>query len=146
MKKILNPTVLLRVAAIVTLLYCIGHSMGWPWTPATGPEEQKIIDAMKTHHFDVDGIARTFEDFYLGFGIIISAFMLFQAVVLWQVGSLANSNPKSAKAIAFTFLLSFVVNAFLAWKYFFPVPAIMAVVIAASLAGAMMVSPRDKKQ
>ena len=59
-----------------------------------------------------------------GFGLIISAFLLVQAVVLWQL---------QIRPIVASFLVAFVVNAILAWMFFFAVPAVMAVAIAACL-------------
>jgi len=44
----MTPSFLLRIAAVITLLYCAGHTMGMPWTPATGPQEAAVLDAMKT--------------------------------------------------------------------------------------------------
>jgi len=62
----------LRFAALITLLYCAGHTMGMPWTPATGSQETAVIDAMKSARFDALGSERTYWQFYFGFGLIIS--------------------------------------------------------------------------
>jgi len=120
----MKPSILLRVASIITLLYFAGHTAGMPWTPAAGPGELPVIEAMKTHRFETEGFARTYWDFYFGFGLIISAFLLVQAVVLWQL---------QIRPIIASFLVAFVVNAILAWMFFFAVPAGMAVAIAACL-------------
>ena len=82
-----------------------------PWTPAAGPEELPVIEAMKTHRFETEGFARTYWDFYFGFGVIISAFLLVQAVVLWQLGSLARTGAAQVRPIVASFLVAFVVNA-----------------------------------
>ena len=120
----MKPSILLRIASIITLLYFAGHTAGMPWTPAAGPGELPVIEAMKTHRFETEGFARTYWDFYFGFGLIISAFLLVQAVVLWQL---------QIRPIVASFLVAFVVNAILAWMFFFAVPAVMAVAIAACL-------------
>ncbi len=38
----------LRIASILTLLYCAGHAAGMPWTPAQGPGEVTVLEAMKS--------------------------------------------------------------------------------------------------
>jgi hypothetical protein len=38
---------------------------------------------MKSHHFDAMGFSRTYWDFYYGFGLVISGYLLVQAVMLW---------------------------------------------------------------
>ena len=81
----------LRIAAVITLLYFAGHTAGMPWTPYTNPEAMPILEAMKNHIFEAEGFKGTYWDLYFGFGIIISAFLLVQAAVLWQVASLAKT-------------------------------------------------------
>jgi hypothetical protein len=88
--------------------------------------------------------SRTYWDFYFGFGVIISAFLLVQAVVLWQVGSLAKTDTLRVRPIVASFLVAFLVNAALAWRYFFAVPAAMAAVIALCLAIALVLASRAK--
>ncbi len=129
----MKPSILLRIASIITLLYFAGHTAGMPWTPAAGPGELPVIEAMKSHRFQMEGFARTYWDFYFGFGVIISAFLLVQAVALWQLGSLAKTGAQIRPIVA-SFLVAFVVNAILAWMFFFPVPAVTAAAIAICLA------------
>jgi len=129
----MKPSVLLRIASIITLLYFAGHTAGIPWTPAAGPGELPVIEAMKTHRFETGGFSRTYWDFYFGFGVIISAFLLVQAMVLWQLGTLARTGAVQIRPIIASFLVAFVVNAILAWMFFFAVPVVMAAAIAICL-------------
>jgi len=129
----MKPSILLRIASIITLLYFAGHTAGMPWTPAARPGELPVIEAMKTHRFETEGFARTYWDFYFGFGVIISAFLPLQAVALWQLGSLARTGAAQIRPIIASVLVAFVVNAILAWMFFFAVPAVMAAAIAICL-------------
>jgi hypothetical protein len=140
----MNATRFLRIAAVITLLYCAGHTAGAPWTPATAPEQLLVLEAMKSQSFEVEGVERTYWDFYLGFGVIISVFLLVQAVVLWQVGSLANANGGRIRSIIVAFLVAFMLNAALAWRYFFAVPAIMAIAISLTLVVALVLAGRAR--
>jgi hypothetical protein len=134
----------LRIAAVVTLLYFAGHTAGMPWTPYTDPEALAIIEAMKNHSFEAEGLKGTYWDFYFGFGIIISLFMFVQAAVLWQVASLAKTDAIRIRPIVVSFLVAFFINAALAWKYFFAVPVVMSGVIVLCLAISLVLASRSQ--
>jgi hypothetical protein len=132
----------LRISAIITLLYFAGHTAGMPWTPYSNPEAKTIVEGMKNHSFEGEGFKGTYWDLYFGFGLTISVFLLFQAAVLWQAASLAKTDPIGVRPIIVSFLVAFIINAGLAWKYFFAVPAVMAAVIALCLAVSLIVGSR----
>jgi len=140
----MKASLFLRIAAVITLLYFAGHTAGMPWTPYTSPEAVPVLEAMKNQSFEANGFKGTYWDFYFGFGVIISAFLLVEAVVLWQVGSLAKIDANRVRPIIASFLVAYIVNAALAWKYFFAVPAVMAALIALCLAIALVLASRTK--
>lgn len=115
----------LRIAAIVTLLHCAGHTMGMPWTPATGPQETAVIDAMKSVRFDALGSERTYWEFYLGFGLAISVYLAVQSVVLWLMAGLAKRDSARLRPIIAAFFISFALSVVVAWKFFFSIPFFM---------------------
>ena len=82
----MSPIFWLRAAAAVTLLYALGHALGGleSWSPISA---NPTLDAMRTFEFDVMGRMRTYLDFYLGFGHIITVLLLLQAVLLWQLAA-----------------------------------------------------------
>ena len=132
----------LRIASIVTLLYCAGHTMGIPWTPATGPAEAPVLAAMKSAQFDAMGATRTYWDFYFGFGVTISLLLLLLACVLWQLAALERRKPGTTRPINAAFCIAFIANAFIAQQYFFIIPVVMTLMIAACFAVAFYLSPR----
>ena len=134
----------LRSAAILTLLYCAGHTIGMPWTPYTDPEATSVLEAMKSHSFEEQGFKGTYWDIYFGFGLIITVYLLVQAAVLWQMASLAKTDAVRVRPIVVSFLIAFVINAALAWKYFFAVPVVMAGLIAICLAIALVLAGRTQ--
>jgi len=92
----------------------------------------------------MDGFRRTYWDLYFGFGLIISGYLLVQAVVLWQIGSLAKTDPLRVRPVVASFFVAFLVNAVFSWKYFFAIPLIMAVAISVCLALAFVMAGRSK--
>src|SRR5262249_10863977 len=84
----MTPRWLLRIAAILSLLYCLGHTAGMPWTPSTGGHTDLVVGGMKSFTFDVFGSTRSYWDFYQGFGLTLTVLQLLGAVVLWLVAGL----------------------------------------------------------
>jgi hypothetical protein len=132
----------LRIAAVLTLLYCAGHTSGMPWTPYTSAEATSVIETMKGHSFEEQGFKGTYWDIYFGFGLVISVYLLLQAVVLWQVASLARTDAMRVRPIVVSFLIAFIINVGLSWKYFFIIPVVMAALIAICLAMALVLARR----
>ena len=129
----MKTSTLLRIAAVLMFLYFAGHTAGAPWTPGEAPADIVVVNAMKSDHFPVIGATRSYWDFYLGFGLIISVMQLSQAVVLWQLGTLAKTEAARLRPIIAVFCLSLVINAILGWMYFFAIPIVMALLIAICL-------------
>ena len=107
----MKSSTLLRIAAVLMFLYFAGHTAGAPWTPGEAPADIAVVDAMKSNHFLVIGLARSYWDLYFGFGLIISVMQLAQSIVLWQLGSLAKIDAARLRPIIAVFCLSLVVNA-----------------------------------
>jgi hypothetical protein len=130
----------LRIAAVLTLLYCAGHTSGMPWTPYTGPEAASVLETMKGHSFAEQGFQGTYWDLYIGFGLVISLYLLLQAALLWQVASLAKTDARRVRPIVVSFLLALVINVVLSWRYFFIVPVVLGGLIVICLASALVLA------
>jgi uncharacterized membrane protein len=128
----MKTPILLRVASIFTLLFAAGHTLGGmqSWSPAG---DTAVLQAMRSFRFDAEGVSRTYWDFYIGFGLIISVFLLVQAVVLWQLAAVAKKHPNEIRPIVGVLMLAMLANAALSWKFFFAVPVILAIAIAVAL-------------
>ena len=138
----MKTSTLLKIAAVLMLLYFAGHTAGGPWTPGEAAADVAVVDAMKSKHFPVIGMSRSYWDFYFGFGLIISVMQLFQAVLLWQLATLAKTEAARLRPIIAVFCLSLVVNAILSSVYFFPIPLVTASLIAICLALAFVSAKR----
>ena len=110
----------------------------------TDPEATSVLEAMKSHSFESEGFKGTYWDLYFGFGLVISVYLLVQAAVLWQVGSLAKTDAILVRPIVVSFLVAFIINAALAWKYFFVVPVVMSGVIALCLTISLVLASRTQ--
>jgi hypothetical protein len=138
-----KPPLLLRISSILALLFAAGHASGGLsfWSPAG---ETEVLRAMRSFHFDVAGVSRTYLDFYLGFGFITGIYLLIQAVVFWQLASIAKTDAFRVRPLIGSFLLANVVSAFLAWRFIFLVPVVSFAVIAACLGLAFFASGKSR--
>src|SRR5262245_6784436 len=136
----MTSTLFLRIAAVIALLNGAGHTAGAPWTPATETAQLATIEAMKSQTFAFEGVQRTYWSFYFGFGVIISVFLFLEALVLWQLGTLARTDAARLQGVIAAFLAASLGNAYLGWRYFFAIPTIMSVAIALCLGIALILA------
>ena len=134
----MNPNVLLRIAAVITLLLGVGHMMGRPWTPADDPFALVVVGAMKSHSMHVMGFDRTFMDFYQGFGWMLGITLFVQAAVLWLAAGLLKTDRARALWIAAVFCMANVVQTVLAGVYLFTAPLVMSALVALCLGLAVL--------
>jgi hypothetical protein len=131
----MNTTLLLRIASGISFLFAIGHSIGGlqKWSPMG---DNEVLKAMAAVHFDVMGAQRSYFDFYMGFGWSISVTMLMQAVLLWQMASLAKTNAAAVRPMIAVIALATLAGGVIAWVFIIPIPAIFSAVLVATLAAA----------
>jgi hypothetical protein len=121
----MTTAVLLRISAVISLLFTIGHSLGGTkrWSPMG---ENDVLKAMETVRFDTMGVNRSYLDFFMGFGWSLSVAMLLQSVLLWQLASLARSNAAQVRPMIAAFALATLAGGAIAWIFIFPVPALFS--------------------
>jgi hypothetical protein len=129
-----SPKLILRGAALVTVLLAAGHSFGSPWTPAVDPRAHDVVVAMQTYRFDVMGLRRSYFDFYEGFGWMLSAYLIGHAILFWQLSGLAPRRGLGVRPIVAVLCLESFAAALVAWRFLFWVPTVMSGTIAACLA------------
>jgi hypothetical protein len=128
-----NPVLLLRAAAGITVLLAVGHTLGHPWTPVGDAEGQRIVDAMRSYRFDVMGLTRSYDDFYQGFGWMNGVYLLAHAILFWQLSNLAKVAPNYARPQVALLCIESVLVAALAARFLFWIPLGMSATIAALL-------------
>jgi hypothetical protein len=134
-------TTWLRVAAVLSVLLALGHTAGGlqHWSPVGDTE---VLRSMGTFRFDALGSNRSYLDFYLGFGYIISLYMFAQALLLWQLASLASLPDAKVRPMVAIFLAVSVGATALDWTLFFVVPTVFNLIISICLALAWLAGAR----
>lgn len=141
----ISVSMMLRTASVITLVFAAGHTLGGlqSWSP---PGETEVLREMRSFRFDAEGASRTYWDFYIGFGLMISVFLFAQSVVLWQLSAVARRDGALVRPILGAFFVSTVATAALAWRFFFTTPLVLASTIALFLALAFAVARRHTIQ
>jgi len=132
---------LYRTAAVLILLFDLGHSAGFPWSD---PKWGVDTSAMRSSHFQILGFSRTYWDFYVGFGLSVSVYLLLAGILAWQLGSVPTQTFPLVRATAWVLSLSFVALTVLHWVYFFTIPIIFSGLIAVCLVSATWRSTRTR--
>lgn len=127
---------LYRIASVVFILFAVGHTVGFlTFKPAT-PEGLAVRDAMNQVRFQAEGSTVTYGDFYLGFGLYSTVYLLFSAFLAWHLGDLSRDNPRAIGALAWVFVAVQVASLALSWKYFLLPPVILSALATIFLAWA----------
>lgn len=135
----MKPTMFLRIASAVALVQFAAHTFLFvSSSPRHGPEEVAVVEAMKAHRFDFMGSMRSYWDFYFGYGLEAAFICLIEAVLLWQLATIAKTGAPMVRPIVALFCLANIGHAILTWKYFFITPIVPDVVIAVCLAFAFV--------
>jgi hypothetical protein len=91
----MKPALLLRIAAVLTFVHAVLHTIGGVFgEPDPGPATA-AVQAMKMNQFLLMGNTRSYWDLYRGFGLAVTIFLTVEAVIFWHLG-LAIVTAKSA--------------------------------------------------
>jgi len=123
----------LRAASVASFLFFAGHTAGYPWTPSPTSLTEAIVGPMKSSAFPVMGTARTYWDFYLGFGLTVSVLLLLESVVLWCLATLVTHEPRQLRPVLLAFLVANLLQLGLVIGFFFVAPLALNVLLIACL-------------
>jgi hypothetical protein len=127
MKK---PVLFLRIAAILTFIHAVLHTVGGVFSePGPGPASV-AAEAMRVNQFLVMGHVRSYWDYYRGLGLGVTICLTAEAVLFWQLSSLAKTDAQRLRPIMATFLIAYTVFAVNSSAYFFVGPVIAEILIA----------------
>jgi hypothetical protein len=137
----LKPAIFYRIASILLLLFAALHTFGFrQFDPQWGVES--LISLMRSIHFDILGTSRTYWDFFVGFGLFFTIFLLFTAVLAWQLGDLSRQTFAEMRVTAWALVLCFTAVTIVAFRYAFVVPIVFSALILLCLTVAAWLSPK----
>ena len=135
----MTAKVWLRLSAVLTLIFCLAHTFGYPWVGGLSADQLTQMSGINTITVVTEGFERSYSDFHKGFGLYISAMLLVQAIVMWQLGSTAKTEPRTAKFVTAALACLFAGTVVLDYFFFFWGPIVFSALIALTLAIAFYV-------
>lgn len=137
----MKAPVLYRIAAVLLLLFAIGHTLGFRQSdPQWGVDS--LLASMRSIHFDVQGFQRSYWDLFLAAGFSVGVFYLFAAVLAWQLGRLPAATLALLRGTAWAFALCFAAITLVSWRYLFILPIVFSIVITLCLTLAAWLSAK----
>jgi hypothetical protein len=102
----LRASTLYRIASVLLLLFDAGHTLGFRQSdPSWGVDT--LLVSMRSIHFNVQWFSRTYWDLFVGSGFFVSVFLLFAAVLAWQLGGLSAETLALMRGPAWALALCF---------------------------------------
>ena len=141
----MSPVALFRLAALVALVQFLAHTaMFVSYRPVHGPEEVAVVETMKAQVFSFSGYIRSYWDMYFGYGLFSAFNCLLEAMLLWFLASVASTAPRQAAFGAGIFLLANLVYTALVFRFFFLLPGLFDLALAALMAWILFSSLRTR--
>ena len=136
MRNMAKP--LYRIASVLFLLFAAGHTAGFlTFRPKTA-DAIAVQEGMSRVQFDFGGASVTWNGFYTGFGLFVSAYLVFSAFFAWRLSTAKPDEAALARTLAWMLFAVQLVNIGLCLYYFGPVQAIFATACAAALGWAVL--------
>src|ERR1700730_5700455 len=129
----MRTVLFLRIASVLTLIHAALHTIGGVFGGAAPGVQQATVAVMKANQFAVMGAMRSYWDFYMGLGLVVSVFLTLEAIVFWQLGSLVKTDALRLRPILATFLVGYLCASVVSYRYFFAGPVITEILIALCL-------------
>lgn len=131
-----------RLAAAVLVLFAALHTFGFlTFTPPT-PEGLAVRDAMNNVGMHVGGDTFTYGGFYRGMGLSVTAYLVFCAIVAWQLGALRDAR-QVFRVLAGSSIAVQIAGFALSCLYISLFPALFSAAVAALLAWGFVARERE---
>jgi hypothetical protein len=117
---------LLRIDAVIFLLFALGHWFFSPWTIGIEGEALNALSAAARTNHPVFGLMRSYWDFHVGFGHMVGVTFVMEAALLWLLADIADG-ASSIKRLLGVLVLANIAIAALQVAYFFWPPIILSV-------------------
>ncbi len=142
----MKPALFLRIGSVITFVHAALHTIGGVFGKPAPGAAAIAAEAMKLNQFLVLGHTRSYWDFYMGMGLAVSIFLIVEAVIFWQMASLAKTDAARLRPIMATFLVGYAALAVNAGMYFFIGPVVTEILIAACLVMAFITAKSRASQ
>jgi hypothetical protein len=137
----MKATWLYRIAAVVFVLFALGHTFGFLSFRPSSAEGRAVFDAMNNVHFTQSGMTYSYGAFYRGFGLSCSVSMIFSAFLAWHLGELARKLPQAIGALGWAFFAAQILGVAISLKYFGTPQAMFSAMVTLCVGAAAWLAP-----
>jgi hypothetical protein len=135
----MKATWLYRTAAVVFVLFAIGHTLGFLSFRPSSAEGRAVFDAMNTVHFAEGGRTYSYGAFYRGLSCSVS--LIFSAFLAWHLGELARKLPQAIGALGWVFFAVQIAGIAISLRYFGAPQAMFSALVALCVGSAASLVP-----
>lgn len=137
----MKASVFYRIASVLLVLFALGHTLGFRQNNPDWKAEA-VLGLMQSVHFNAVGFNRTYWDFFSAFGFFFSLFLVFAAVLAWQLSSFPAETLARVSSIAWALAICFVAVTALSWRFAFTIPIVFSALITVCLISAAWLSAK----
>jgi hypothetical protein len=140
----MKASVVYRVAAVLLLLFALGHTLGFRQSDPTWGVDA-LLASMRAIHFQVQGFSRSYWDLFVAAGYAVGVFYLFAAILAWQLGGLPPETLARMGLTRWAFAACFAAITIVSWRYLFVLPIAFAAVVTVCLVLAAWLTSHDAR-
>lgn len=122
----MNATLFYRIAAGLLVFFALAHTAGITSSKSPSTEAAFVRHAMQNVHFRNMGSVNSFYGYYLGFGISLTAYLVFAAFVALHLGGLAKRNPSAMGGLGWALFAVQAVLFVICCVWFFAAPIVVS--------------------
>ena len=126
----MKATLLYRIAAVVFILFAVGHTVGFLKFTAPNADGAAVFASMNSVRLQVGNGKLTYGDFYRGLGLFCTLYLLFCAYLAWYLAGLAQHNPQAIGSLGWVFFVLQLASIVVSWVYLLPPPIILSAILA----------------
>lgn len=138
----MNATLFYRIAAVLFVLFTLGHTFGFLSFRPSSQEGQAVLESMNRVHFQAGGRAFSYGEWYRGFGLSITVSMLFWAFLSWHLGETARTAPHAIGVLGWAFFAVQLAGVVMALLYFGPPAMVLSALVTALVGVGAWLTPR----
>jgi hypothetical protein len=130
-----------RIASVLLVLFAAGHTFGFRQNNPDWKADA-VLGVMQSVHFNAMGFNRTYWDFFSAFGFFFSVFLVFTAVLAWQLSSLPTETLSRIRSMAWALAICFIAVTALSCRFAFTIPIVFSILITVCLVVAAWLLPK----
>ena len=120
-----------RITAVLFLLFAAGHTAGFLTFHPKATNALAVQEAMQRVQFAAGGTIVSWNNFYTGFGLFVSVYLLFSAFLAWRLSEANATEANMARTVAWMLFAVQLANIALCLRYFGPVQVSFSIACAA---------------